>query len=338
MLQTLDAQLAALVPAILLSFIFVLAECPLLIPLLQKWKFGQTVRTDIPEAHQKKSGTPTMGGIAMILALVVTSLLLFRGDVEFLVVAVLATVAYGLIGFLDDSIKVIRRRNLGLKAYQKIIGQLALALLFSIYAYRSPLVGSSLYVPILNTQWDMGIWYIPFTMFVLLSLTNCVNLIDGLDGLATSVTSVNAATYALIFAFMIPALSSQPIMSDNMRNLMVFSGALLGAALGFLRFNTHPARLFMGDTGSMALGGALAAIVILSRLTLLVPITGGCFVATGASVILQIGSVKLRGKRIFKMSPIHHAFELRGVPETKIVTIYTLVTILLCLVGVWMIG
>jgi len=191
-------------------------------------------------------------------------------------------------------------------------------------------------VPFAGIEWDLGIWYIPFTVLAVVLIVNSVNLTDGLDGLASGVTIINSATYMIIFygILLSEELVGQYLKANDISNMMVFTAALTGACLGFLRFNTYPAKVFMGDTGAFALGGALSIIVVMSRLQLLLIITGFMFLITSISVILQVGSYKLRKKRIFKMAPLHHHFELKGVPETKIVAFYMLITIVLCMAGI----
>ena len=322
--------------AVLISFLVALAAGYVGVPLLKRLKLGQQVRDDGPKTHLSKAGTPTMGGIIIVIALVAATLLFARGSYEYVWFALGVTLGFGLIGLLDDMIIVVKKRSLGLKAYQKIIGQIGIALIVAFFAYNNSAIGSKLVVPFTDIEWDLGVWYIPFTVLAVVLIVNSVNLTDGLDGLATGVMLVNTAAYTIIFfgLYGIYTASGQSLMASNTSNMMVFSAAVTGACLGFLRFNTHPAKVFMGDTGSFALGGAIAVIVVISKLQLLLIITGFMFLLTSISVILQVGSYKLRKKRIFKMAPLHHHFELKGVPETKIVAFYILITVLLCLVGI----
>lgn len=322
-----------LILAVLLGFIITLALGPLLIPLLKRLKFGQNVRDDGPQSHLSKAGTPTMGGL-MILAGILAGTLAFSMDgMEFVLPALLTTFAFGIVGFLDDLIKVRRGRSLGLKAYQKIIGQIGISLIAAVYCYNSPYIGSVIVFPFTGAEWDMGIWYIPFAMFVLIAIVNAVNLTDGLDGLAGGVTMIYSLNMAIIFAAMAAAAleRGQNYYSVNLDGMAVFAAAATGACLGFLRYNSFPARVFMGDTGALALGGAVGMMALCSRAVFLLPVMGACFVASAVSVILQVGSYKLRKKRIFRMAPLHHHFELKGTPETKIVTMYMIVTAVLCL-------
>jgi phospho-N-acetylmuramoyl-pentapeptide-transferase len=322
-----------LIYSILLSFGVSLLLGPLVIPLLKRLKFGQMVRDDGPQTHLSKAGTPTMGGVIILLAAVLTCLVLFSGPVEYLLLAVLIMLGYGLVGFLDDFIKVLRRRSMGLKAYQKIIGQLGLAVVVALFAYNDPNIGSKLIVPFAGVEWDLGVWYVPFTVFAVLGVVNGVNLTDGLDGLASGVTLLNALTFGLLYIVFIGSAAGRTLYADNLKNMLVFAGAVTGACLGFLRYNTYPARVFMGDTGALALGGALAVMAIMVRMTLIIPLIGLMFVLSVVSVVLQVGSYKLRKKRVFKMAPLHHHYELKGNPETKVVAIYMIVTAITCLIA-----
>lgn len=327
-----------LILAVLLGFVITLVLGPLMIPMLKRLKFGQTERDDGPQSHLVKTGTPTMGGLMILAGILVGTLALnISGAVssmEFALPALLTTCAFGIVGFLDDFIKVRRKRSLGLRAYQKIIGQVGVAFIVAWFAYQHPQIGPVIYLPFSGTEWNLGWGYIPFIMFVVIAIVNAVNLTDGLDGLASGVTLIYSLAMALIFSIMAAAAleSGQTLYSANLNGMGVFAGSVTGACLGFLRHNTYPARVFMGDTGALALGGAIAVMAISSRAVLLLPIMGACFVASAVSVILQVGSYKLRRKRIFKMAPLHHHFELKGIPETKIAAMYMIVTAILCLV------
>ncbi|HWS29624.1 MAG TPA: phospho-N-acetylmuramoyl-pentapeptide-transferase [Clostridia bacterium] len=329
-----------LIYALLLAALVTMLLGPMLIPALQKLKFGQTERSDGPKSHLKKSGTPTMGGLMMIAGILVGTLAFSLSATEFVLPALLVTTGFGLLGFLDDFLKVRLKNTVGLRAYQKIIGQFCVAAIIALYAYNSPFVGSKIYMPFLNVEWDLGVFYIPFIIFVVVGTVNAVNLTDGLDGLASGVTLIYALTMGLIFYYMSQAVlapadaaqAAQTQLSAELKSMGMFSTAVAGACMGFLRYNAYPARVFMGDTGSLALGGAVACMTIFSRAAFLLPVMGGCFVASAVSVILQVGSYKLRRKRIFKMAPLHHHFELKGYSETKIVSIYMIVTTVLCLI------
>lgn len=295
---------------------------PLVIPVLKILKFGQNVREDGPRSHLKKTGTPTMGGIIIIFSLMLTTVLVNGSFSGLYAVAMITTLGYGLIGLLDDSIKIIKGRSLGLKAYQKIIGQLIFALILTYYAYNNPSIGSRLLIPFTDKYIDLGIWYIPLTaIFVIVGTVNSVNLTDGLDGLCSTITMI----VSLFFIFVCYGF--------GLDDMAIFAAAMVGACLGFLRHNSYPARVFMGDTGSLALGGAIAALAVLTGLSLYLPIVGLIYMAETISDILQVASFKLTGKRILKMAPLHHHFELSGWHETKVVSVFGIVTALLCLIG-----
>ncbi|NLA84121.1 MAG: phospho-N-acetylmuramoyl-pentapeptide-transferase [Clostridiales bacterium] len=317
---------------IIIAFLTTLLMGNLLIPWLRRLKFGQVVRDDGPKTHLSKTGTPTMGGILFLVPLIVLSLLLSGENREFLIAAVLSTAGFGLIGFIDDYIKVVKKRSLGLRAYQKIIGQLVAAVALAYYAYTNPDIGSSVIVPFIGLEWDLGIFYIPIAVFIIVGVVNSVNLTDGLDGLCSGVTLIVSATLSLILAAASIFVEQQELieLAAKYKELLTFSAALTGTMLGFLRYNTHPAQVFMGDTGSLGLGGAVSAVSILLRIPLWLPIIGGIYMAEAISVILQVGSFKLRGKRVFKMAPLHHHFELLGMPETRVVSMFMIATAILC--------
>ena len=317
----------------LVAFALMLVLGPILIPLLHRLKFGQVEREEGPASHKQKQGTPTMGGIAFLIAILIATLLFGMSGMEFTLPALLATFAFGLVGFLDDFIKVKLRRNLGLRAYQKIIAQLGISFVIAFWAYRSPFIGSTLYLPFSGGSWDLDVWYIPAMMFVIIAEVNAVNLTDGLDGLSSSVTLVYALAMAVMFSILGRSATAlgEVLYGVNLESMAIFSMAVVGALLGFLRYNCYPARVFMGDTGSLALGGVVSVLAICSRSVLLLPVMGICFVGSAVSVVLQVGSYKLRhGKRIFKMAPLHHHFELSGMHEARIVTMYTIVTAVCC--------
>ena len=321
--------------AVLIAFAASLAVGPVLIPILRKLKFGQNVYELGPQSHQKKQGTPTMGGWMICVVSVVVALAMHVGPWSAATDMVLAALLLALgnlgIGFADDMTKIRRKNNKGLSPRQKLVGQTVLAFLFAWYCYAHPEVGSSIHVPFLRTTWDLGWLYIPCAAFVVVATTNSANLLDGLDGLLGSVSLVDFAAFALIATFAAEAAGGA---SQNLVNLAVMCCALAGACLGFLRFNVFPARMIMGDTGSMFLGGALVAVALLLRQPLLLPLICFCLLMSSVSDIIQITYFKrTHGKRVFKMAPIHHHFELSGVPETKIVAMYTIVTLLLCLVS-----
>ncbi|MDT8901689.1 phospho-N-acetylmuramoyl-pentapeptide-transferase [Anaeroselena agilis] len=293
------------------AFLIALALGPVLIPVLRRLKFGQSIREEGPQRHLAKAGTPTMGGILILVALTVPALI-FAGKSAEVWLALFVTLGHGLIGFLDDYIKVVLKRNLGLKAREKILGQIIMAVALAYIATTWFGRGTDLWIPFLGANIDFGPLYYVLIFLVLIGTTNAVNLTDGLDGLAAGTTTIAAAAYAVIAL----AFGKQP--------LAAFCLALAGATLGFLRYNAHPAKVFMGDTGSLALGGALAAVAVLTKTELLLVVVGGVFVIEALSVIIQVISFKSTGKRVFRMSPIHHHFELGGWSETKVVAVFWL--------------
>ncbi len=298
------------------------------IPMLRRLKFGQEIREEGPAWHAAKSGTPTMGGIIFIISIaVMLAVSVIIGTVhEFplgnlidLLLVFLLSLAFGVIGFIDDYIKVVKKRNLGLTAAQKFSLQFLVALIFAALVAVGSDTGTVISLPFTSLDIDLGWFYIPFVIFVMLATVNSVNLTDGLDGLATSITMVVAIFYL--------------IMSDILSNqaMALFSAVLIGALLGFLFYNWKPAKVFMGDTGSLFLGGAVCGLAIMLRQPITLLIVGFVYVIETLSVIMQVTSYKLTGKRIFKMSPIHHHFEMCGWSEVKIVCVFTAVTAALCI-------
>lgn len=307
--------------AVLVSFIVATLVGPLIIPALRWLKFGQFIRDEGPKSHQKKAGTPTMGGFIFIAAAVVSLPLLVKNPTDEAMIALYAFIAFGFIGFLDDILKIAKKNNLGLRAYQKMTLLLVVSFLFAYYAYKNQFIGSSIIVPFMGGTVDLGVFYIPFIILFFAATTNAVNLTDGLDGLATSVTLLVMTFFTMIS------------MALGHYTLAKFCGVIAGALLGFLRYNAFPARVFMGDTGSLALGGAVAAVAMILKLPLIIIIVGGIYLMEALSVILQVISFKTTGKRIFKMSPIHHHFEMNGWAEPKIVSIFSIITVVLCLIA-----
>lgn len=329
-------------------FAFVLAAAatmllsPLFIPLLRRLKYGQVERAEGPHANSAKEGTPTMGGIMFIVSITLAAAVFSIYDIalSFSIPAILMMLAFGLVGFLDDFIKVRMKRNLGLRAYQKIIAQLLLSFAVAYYAYKSEFIGATLYDPIFGEIY-LGWGYIPFVMFMVIAIVNSANLTDGLDGLLSGVSLIYSLAMGVLFLYFAGVFNTgyagMPLFvakSDGMLSMAVFAFATAGGCLGFLKSNSYPAKVFMGDTGSMALGGAMSAMVIYSRAPFLYLLMGICVVASAVSDVLQVGSFKLRhGKRIFKMAPLHHHFELSGFPETKIVAGYMITTAVTCLLA-----
>lgn len=292
---------------------------PVLIPYLHKLKFGQSIRECGPASHMAKNGTPTMGGLMMLAALLVA--LLWGNFTPHVIIALVLTVGHAVIGFIDDYIKVVMKRNLGLTAKQKFLLQFILAGAY-VYFAETHIRNTELWVPGINAVIDLGWGYYVLAFLLLVGTTNAVNLTDGLDGLVSFVSLPVTMVFAFI-AYM-----------QGMLDLSGFSLGLTGACLGFLLFNRHPARVFMGDTGSLALGGAIASLALLTRTELLLVIVGGIYVAEALSVIIQVTYFRFSGgKRIFRMSPLHHHFELGGWPEVKVVRVFTAVSCVLSVIG-----
>lgn len=296
-----------------------------LIPHLHKLKFGQTVRKEGPQSHLNKTGTPTMGGIGFIITPLVVMLLLMPQsftDVKFLI-AVLAFVGYGLIGFLDDFIIVVKKDNEGLKPKYKLLLQSVLAIVFFLM-YRS-LAPSTILIPFVNVTLDLG-WLYGILVFLMFTAeTNAVNFADGLDGLCAGLVVMALAPFVLFSVI------------EGEQELAVFLLALMGALFGYLRYNLHPAKIMMGDTGSLALGGVLAASAMILKQEIALVVIGGVFVAEMVSVVLQVSYFKLtHGKRIFKMAPLHHHFELSGYKETQVVMMFWFAGLLLAIIGILM--
>ncbi|MCZ8536396.1 MULTISPECIES: phospho-N-acetylmuramoyl-pentapeptide-transferase [Paenisporosarcina] len=295
-----------------IGFFLTVLLTPLFIPALKRMKFGQSIREEGPQSHMKKAGTPTMGGLVFIVSIVLTTL----GVAFYLemlttqtIVLVIVFVGFGLIGFLDDFIKVVLKRNLGLTSRQKLIGQIIIAVA-SFFLIKQGPFETTVGIPFTDWSMDLGIAYVLFMVFWLVGFSNAVNLTDGLDGLVSGTASIAFTTFGVL------------AMYYNQQDIAIFAFAVTGALLGFLIFNANPAKLFMGDTGSLALGGALAMVSILVKQELLLLLVGIIFVAETLSVILQVISFKTTGKRIFKMSPLHHHFELSGWSEWKVVVVF----------------
>ena len=301
------------------AFIVCALVGPVLIPYLHKLKFGQSIRECGPASHMKKSGTPTMGGLMMLAALIVA--LLWGQFTPHVIIALVLTVGHAVIGFIDDYIKVVMKRNLGLTAKQKFLLQFILAGAY-VYFAETHIQNTELWVPFVNMTIDLGWGYYVLAFLLLVGTTNAVNLTDGLDGLVSFVSLPVTMVFAFI-AYM-----------QGMLDLCGFSLGLTGACLGFLLFNRHPAQVFMGDTGSLALGGAVAAMALLTHTELLLVIVGGIYVAEALSVIIQVTYFRFSGgKRIFRMAPLHHHFELGGWKEVKVVRVFTLVSCVLSILG-----
>ncbi|NJP36447.1 phospho-N-acetylmuramoyl-pentapeptide-transferase [Alkalicoccus luteus] len=313
-----------LIPALITAFILTVIISPIVIPYLRRLKFGQSIREEGPQSHQKKTGTPTMGGLiilgAAVIASAAASAFYYGFNIE-LVLIFIVLLGFGLLGFLDDYIKVVKKRNLGLTSKQKFLGQVGISTLVYIILLATGL-STEIGVPGTDLSVDIGWLYFPLIIVMLVGASNAVNLTDGLDGLVAG-TAAAAFTAFAVIAY-----------SAGLFSTAVFAMALTGALLGFLIFNAHPAKVFMGDTGSLAIGGALAMTAVLTKTELLLVIIGGVFVIETLSVILQVASFKLRKKRIFKMSPIHHHFELSGWSEWRVVATFWTIGVLCAAAGI----
>ncbi len=330
--RTAAASLTALMVSLLLG--------PWMIKRLRAFQIGQVIRTDGPASHKPKAGTPTMGGLLIVTAVVVPTLLWADLSNRYIWIACAATLAFGAIGFVDDYLKVTRHSHHGLFARYKFASQIVVGLavgisLIFLTRENPPLYHTRLLFPFFKSwQPNLGWWYVPFAAFVLVAASNTVNLTDGLDGLAISTFGVSAATYTALAYVTGHKVFADYLLLQHFEptgELTVFCATLVGASLGFLWWNAHPADIFMGDVGSLALGGALGTVAILTKQELLLPIVGGVFVLEGLSVILQVASFKLRGKRIFRMAPLHHHFELAGWAETKVITRFLILAIIFAL-------
>ncbi len=312
-------ELGTVLP-ILISFALSTAFGKVMIPFLHRLKFGQHVRDDGPQAHLKKAGTPTMGGIFFLAAMIVTSLLFLPGHPGILPV-LLVTAGFGLVGFLDDFLKIKKHQSEGLTVKQKLAMQLLFTAAFAFYMVRFSAAGSTISIPFFHVQWDMGILYIPFVFLVVLGTDNGTNFTDGLDGLCSSVTIVVAAFLTWLSAKYGAGL--EPV-----------TGAMIGALAGFLLYNVYPAKVFMGDTGSLALGAFVAGAACELGQPLIILLIGFIYLVEVLSVMIQVFYFKMtHGKRIFRMAPIHHHFELGGWSETRVVAVFTVITGMLCLIA-----
>lgn len=313
---------------ILVAFLISVVITKYEIPVLRE-KAGQNIREDGPESHLSKAGTPSMGGIAIIIGACVASIvagLVFGASISELLIIMLVFVGFGLIGFFDDYLKVIKKNNLGLRAYQKFGLQIIISVALAVFLANNSVGSTNVFIPVADIYIDFGVWYIPFIVFAVLAMTNAVNLTDGLDGLASGVTA-----FVTLF-FSIAGLTY------GVASGAYFCAAVCGACLGFLVFNKNPAKVFMGDTGSLALGGGVAAAAIVMKLELLILIVGLVYVIEALSVVLQVGYFKLTGgKRLFKMAPIHHHFEKCGHSEVTVVKGFWVFTVICCIIGFLMI-
>lgn len=308
-----------LILTFVIGVIIALILGPITIPLLRRLKFGQNIREEGPKSHLKKAGTPTMGGVMFILSTTIVMFIMSDSFTEKGMVALYSLIAFGFIGFLDDLLKILKKQSEGLTAWQKMLLLLIISGAFGYYSYVN--LPHDIVIPFTSFKLPLGMLYVPFVIFVYAAMTNAVNLTDGLDGLASTV-SVLVLTFFGVLTFLIKEYS-----------LTIFSVALIAGLIGFLKFNAYPAKVFMGDTGSLAIGGAITTIAIISGYPLLIVIVGGIYVLEALSVIIQVTSFKLTGKRVFKMAPIHHHFEQCGWNEVKVVTVFSIITVILCIIG-----
>ncbi len=307
---------------LLIAFAVSCVGTGLLIPALKKKQFGQYIREDGPKAHLSKAGTPTMGGLAIVLGITIS--LFFSKNFNVETVAILLTMyAFGIIGFIDDYNKIAKKENEGLTPKQKIVLQLIFGLALAIFMMLKE--GTKVLIPFFGVEVDFGILYVPFIVFVEIAMANAVNLTDGLDGLASSTTAIVALLFAAV-GWLSFTEGDTAVTASGL--------AIAGALLGFLVYNKYPARIFMGDTGSMALGGVLSAVAVVGRVEFLLCIAGLLYVLEALSVIIQVAYFKKTGgKRIFRMAPLHHHFELGGWSEVKVVTVFSLFTLVCCIIA-----
>lgn len=315
---------------LLLSFVASVIFALIIIPILKKLKVGQIEREDGPQSHLKKQGTPTMGGIIMALAMLVISAVMYfdysktEPDIaQKMIPLVFVTLGFGIIGFVDDFKKLVLKNTKGLKPLFKMIGLLIIAVVYTLYLTNYLNIGTDTYIPIFKEYITLPIWlYIPFAIFVLLGTTNAINLTDGIDGLSTSVTTIILTCLVSISIIL------------GVKEITIVGTILIGACLGFLLFNLNPAKVFMGDTGSLLLGGAIAGIALYLKMPLILIIIALIPIIETVSVMIQVAYFKKTGKRIFKMAPIHHHFELCGWKEGKVVSVFSIITLILCIIGI----
>lgn len=316
---------------LLLSFIASVVLSLIIVPILRKLKVGQIEREEGPQSHLKKQGTPTMGGIVMILVIIVLGAFMYldyRKDQSSVALALLpligVAVGFGIIGFIDDFKKLFMKNTKGLSPKAKMLGLLIVAVAYSIVLVKVFNIGTDIYIPFIKEYLTLPIWiYIPFAVLVMLATTNAVNLTDGIDGLSTSVTTIILTCLTVISILL------------GVKEVTIFGAILIGACLGFLLFNLHPAKVMMGDTGSLMLGGAIAGISLYLKMPLLLLIIAIIPIIETLSVMIQVTYFKKTGNRVFKMTPIHHHFELSGWKENKIVSVFSLVTLAFCIIGLF---
>ena len=321
------------VKVLLITFFVTVAISIFVIPLLRKLKIGQIERNDGPESHLKKQGTPTMGGIILMFATIVSSVIVYiyylkiRGDVEVakqLLPLIITAFGFGLIGFIDDFMKLVLKNTKGLNPKAKMFGLLLISVGYTIFLLKGLNIGTDMYIPFLKQYITLPIFvYIPFIILVMLSTTNAINLTDGIDGLSSSVTAIILTALTVISIVF------------NVKEITVFGSILIGACLGFLLFNLYPSKVMMGDTGSLMLGGAVSAIAIYLKMPLILLIVALIPIIETLSVMIQVMHYKRTGNRIFKMAPLHHHFELSGWKENKVVSVFSLVTLIVCIISLF---
>lgn len=330
-----------MIAALVVSFALVVLLGKWFIPMLIRRKYGQPINEFGPKSHQSKQNTPTMGGLMIAAAMLLVSVVLhpkvWYGSADFMVPLLAISLLSMLVGWLDDYLKVSQHNSKGLSPINKIIGQSVIAVGFSVYCYVHPMVGSAVYIPFLNIQWDLGIFYVPLMSMVIIFMVNSANLQDGLDGLLSGVSCVGFSAWgvmALVFLMLASPLNDQMV-NSNYYAIGVFALAMAGATMGFLRYNMHPAKVFMGDTGSMLIGGATVGCALLLRQPFMLLLIAFTMVISSVSVIIQRTYYKLtHGKRIFLNSPLHHHFEAKKYTETQIGTMYTIATGILSLIAI----
>lgn len=319
------------VKVLILTFLLTIAISFVIIPILRKLKVGQIERDDGPESHIKKQGTPTMGGIIMMLSMVIICGFLYfyytkkRLEPEIaknIIPLLLSSIGFGIIGFIDDFKKLVLKNTKGLKPAAKMLGLLIVSVAYSIFLTKTLENGTQIFIPFVKTYITMPTWiYIPFAIFVMLGTTNALNLTDGVDGLSSSVTTIILTCLTVIGIIF------------NVKEIALFGSALAGACLGFLLFNLYPSKVFMGDTGSLMLGGAVSAMALYLKMPLLLIIIAIIPIVETISVMIQVAHFKRTGNRVFKMAPLHHHFELSGWKENKVVTVFSLITLVACIIG-----
>ena len=304
----------------LISFFISMVSYSLILPIFKLLKFSQPINEEAPKNHKKKTGVLTMGGIIFILSSVLLSMI-FLGykNVEVLI-CILSLLLFGAVGFIDDVLKICGRHNKGLSPFQKLVLLIIVSSFLSFFTYFNPSISKEIFIPFIPRFLNLGIYYIPFTLFFYLSTTNAVNLTDGVDGLVTTLILIILTFFTVISII------------TNHYNLALFSSILCGSLLGFLKFNSYPAKIIMGDTGSLALGGIISSIALILNLQITILIVGLIFVIEVLSVIIQVIFFKITGRKLFPMTPIHHSFELKGWHESKILSLFSIITLILCLI------